>query len=640
MREWTTVSDEELKVREFEMLKYFRAVCEENDIPYSLAYGTLLGARRHGGFIPWDDDVDVFVLREDYERLISALRKNHEHRFQVMTHEDHPDYYYNIAKLVDTETALVEHGYRPIAGYGVFVDIFPLDRVPSDDKAFARQSRKAKIYSWFRAVSIIENSSTAHRNLLKRIASFCLKIVSDLFGTEFWLRAADRALRMYEHSDYDLVCCLTEYPKPRERMSCTRLLQGETILFEGEPFSCVSDVEGYLTDRYGDYRKLPPENERGIRHNFTAYHRPEKPNVLHFAHLDDNRFSGVNAAVKQTLKAQNQRVNVAWCNVNKGNKTQVEGVQQFPFDNSFDIEKLPEPFCRPDLVVFQETHRAPYVKIAKQLRKMGIPYVTVPHGELSVAALKQKRLKKWLADKTYFHSFIGRAAGIQCLSEFERSQIPFSAHKFVATNGIELPQKGKTNFRKKGVRFVFVGRIDVSVKGLDLLVDAVALSAETLRNNGATITLCGPQYHGVQELSEQIRARGVEDLISLHDPVLDEEKAQALLDADLFIQTSRHEGMPMGVLEALGYGLPCVLTHGTTLAETVESVAAGFAAETSAESIAKALKAAVRAAEEEKLSAYSQNARTFAEENFSWEAVTEKTLKIYKRLGEGCLDRT
>ncbi len=460
MREWTIASNEELKTREFEMLKHFRAVCEENDIPYSLAYGTLLGACRHG----------------------------------------------------------------------------------------------------------------------------------------------------------------------------------ETILFEGEPFSCVSNVEGYLTDRYGDYRKLPPENERGIRHNFTAYHRPEKPNVLHFAHLDDNRFSGVNAAVKQTLKAQSQQANVAWCNVNKGNKTQVEGVQQFPFDNSFDIEKLSAPFCRPDLVVFQETHRVCYPKIARQLRRKGIPYITVPHGELSARALQQKRLKKWLADQTLFRAFIARAAAVQCLSDFECQETTVKPPKFVVGNGIALPETYKTDFRKKGVRFVFIGRMDVDVKGLDLLVEAAALAAEELRKNGAVITLYGPEIQGVQALRQQIAARSVDDLISLREPVLDDEKARVLLDADLFIQTSRHEGMPMGVLEAMSYGLPLVLTEGTTLAQTVAENAAGFAAQTDAESIAVALKQALLAAEEGRLLPRSQNARDFAQKHFSWEAVAEKTLKIYERLGDRCRD--
>ncbi|MBR7071247.1 MAG: LicD family protein [Clostridia bacterium] len=638
MNSLSPVTPAEIKTIAFDILKYFRSVCEENHIPYSLAYGTLLGAVRHSGFIPWDDDVDVFLLRRDYDRFLQAVQQRPHPRFQLFTAQSHPDFFYAYAKLIDTDTVMKEYGVHPFSGNGVFVDIFPLDNIPSDEKGFERFTRRLRFNAALHSASVIQHLNKFQKPLRWKLSAALLMPLAKLFGTKFWLKRYDKLLHTYDGSETEYVCCLTENPSFRERIKRTRMEHLESVLFEGEPFSCMAETEQFLIDRYGDYRKLPPVEARGLQHNFSAWHRPEKPVLLHVAYLTDDAFSGVNVAVAGHLRAQQKEATIGLLNIGPGTP---DGLEQLTYRKPFRLDELPEPFCRPDLVIFQETYRADYLTVAAQLRRRKIPYITVPHGELSASAQQHKHLKKAVANATLFYPFIHGAKAIQCLSPFELEEVHFPVPKFLATNGIALPPQAKTDFRQDGFQFVFVGRLSLAVKGLDLMTEAVAQVADDFRKHRAQLHLYGPDREDtVARLTEMIAAQKVEDLVFLHNAVSGEEKESVLKDADLFIQTSRHEGMPMGILEALSYGLPCVLTRGTTLSDRVAAAGAGFAAENTASSIAAALKSALSVAESRQLKSYGDAARTFVEQNFSWETVARDTVSIYKKMGDGCLERT
>ena len=119
------LSLQELKDIEFNLLKEFRAFCNENGIRFFLAYGTLLGAIRYKGFIPWDDDIDVLVPREDYNKLIRIFRDSDKYR--LYSFERNQKYGYPFAKLCDMSTRKIEFYFEPLVDYGVDIDIFPLD---------------------------------------------------------------------------------------------------------------------------------------------------------------------------------------------------------------------------------------------------------------------------------------------------------------------------------------------------------------------------------------------------------------------------------------------------------------------------------------------------------------------------------
>jgi len=121
---------QELKDIEFDILKMFDAFCKENNIRYFFAYGTLLGAIRYKGFIPWDDDVDVLVPREDYDRLLKLFTDSEQYR--LYAYEREPKYRYPFAKLCDMTTRKDEGGYENGVELGVDIDIFPLDAWDND----------------------------------------------------------------------------------------------------------------------------------------------------------------------------------------------------------------------------------------------------------------------------------------------------------------------------------------------------------------------------------------------------------------------------------------------------------------------------------------------------------------------------
>ena len=130
---------QELKEIEFDMLKMFDAFCKENNIRYFLAYGTLLGAIRYKKFIPWDDDVDVLVPREDYDRLLHLFQDNEKYRLYAF--EKNENYLFPFAKICDLETRKDEFGYESSIELGVDIDVFPLDAWDDD---FEKAKKEAK----------------------------------------------------------------------------------------------------------------------------------------------------------------------------------------------------------------------------------------------------------------------------------------------------------------------------------------------------------------------------------------------------------------------------------------------------------------------------------------------------------------
>ena len=125
---------DEIKNRELEILKWIDKTCKENGITYFLAYGTLLGAVRHKGFIPRDDDIDIFMTRENYNKFLDINNKEISKKFSVLSLETEKTYYYPFAKVVDNDTYVDEKKFKKIDKLGVWVDIFPLDFYNSSKK--------------------------------------------------------------------------------------------------------------------------------------------------------------------------------------------------------------------------------------------------------------------------------------------------------------------------------------------------------------------------------------------------------------------------------------------------------------------------------------------------------------------------
>ena len=304
---------------------------------------------------------------------------------------------------------------------------------------------------------------------------------------------------------------------------------------------------------------------------------------------------------------------------------------QIPYKKPFKTENIIKAWDKPDLVVFHEIYRIEFIQIKNELVKSGIPYIIIPHGSLTENAQKKSRLKKLVGNFLLFNSYINNSVAIQYLSKTEMESSIGKEKGFIGTNGISLPDEQKQSFSKDCTKLLYIGRTELFHKGIDLMINAVSLIKEFMVENCVSLTIFGPDCdESHRAIKELIKKYEVSEIITLNDGVTGEEKEKELLKADIFIQTSRSEGMPMGILEAMSYGLPCIVTTGTTLGEKVEEYAAGWVAKIDTQSIADCIKKAIK--EKDELNNKSKNAIKLMTEEFSWENITISVLEQYKRL--------
>ena len=257
----------QIQLTQLEILIEVDKICCEHDIKYFLTAGTLLGAVRHKGFIPWDDDIDIGMHRKDYDNFLEIANKELDEKYFCQSIYSETNYYLPFAKIRKNKTRYVEASAKHLdINKGVYIDLFPMDNVP--DNTIARFIHRIEFYILFRIVLAKSGvGSPDDRRVLKRMVYGTLKIFSIPFKKRNFLLYMDQRMKKYSGNKTRYVTSMAgAYGYTREKMPSCIFESVTKIEFEGQLFYAPSRSHEYLTRLYGDYMTLPPVGQRENRH--------------------------------------------------------------------------------------------------------------------------------------------------------------------------------------------------------------------------------------------------------------------------------------------------------------------------------------------------------------------------------------
>lgn len=254
-----------LQLKELDTLVYFKEFCDKNNLLFYLCGGCCIGSLRTGGFIPWDDDIDILMPRDDYEKLYKLWDNDKHERFKLLR-TDEKIFTGNIfTTIVDTETTCVKANQAHLdIPFGIMMDIFPIDGCPKGKFKRTMQKLNAMIYSLFLAQIVPEN----HGGIMALGSKFLLSIVKSPKAREKKWRNAERRMSKYKISDCEYITELCEgvhsmqpeYPKEWFASAVYRE-------FEGLQMPIPVGYDPYLKKAFGDYMTPPPEDKQKPHHD-------------------------------------------------------------------------------------------------------------------------------------------------------------------------------------------------------------------------------------------------------------------------------------------------------------------------------------------------------------------------------------
>ncbi len=257
MRLMTEEESRKLKNIELDILLEVQHVCEELGIQFFLDSGTLLGAARHNGFIPWDDDIDIGMLRDDYNRFLSEAPKILKKSYWLQNPYNESDATVSFAKVRRVDTLLLENANKGNAGnQGIWIDIFPFDVVDGSRESLLKQKKKWRFWHKLFTLRAVGRGSR-QMGLVPRIARFSIHAVLSLAPKEFYLRALD-SIAFEPSQREEGVITSFHYFNAFLELPFNKAFPLTVLPFEGHEMPVFNNWEMYLEQIYGNWKQLPP----------------------------------------------------------------------------------------------------------------------------------------------------------------------------------------------------------------------------------------------------------------------------------------------------------------------------------------------------------------------------------------------
>lgn len=259
------LSTDELKELQLDMLKEIDAFCKEKGLTYFLTYGTLIGAIRHSGYIPWDDDIDILMPRPDYEKFIGSYKSDKSY---VISDQLDTNYQYLFAKVSDRNTVLIEDTAKR-ADVGAYIDVFPLDGLPDSEDEGIKHIKK-KIF-WVKLYDIKRlKLYSKYRAGYKNVLLVFLKMILLPVPFRLILNRIKSIMTKYEYKDSSKVVEMV-FARPNRIVSKDLFANVIQWKFEDSYMNVPKGYHEYLASIYGDYMRLPSEENRITHHRFKVY---------------------------------------------------------------------------------------------------------------------------------------------------------------------------------------------------------------------------------------------------------------------------------------------------------------------------------------------------------------------------------
>lgn len=269
MKEYSPEILKRIQNVELEIYKYFSDVCRKNEINYFAVGGTNIGAVRHNGFIPWDDDMDIGLLRKDYDKLIRILKDNIDERYEVINTEININFPLMVTRIQKKGTSFKDFSLKDVkCDLGIYIDLFPFDCTSPNQKEQRRHIKK----SWFWGKMLILRSlpypvipyKKGFKAGIVKYTCLCLHYLLCLFhiSPKYIYKKAYQSCVSYNSQNTNHFLCLMETFPSKSLMTLDSILPTKTVKFEDTTMEVFCNYDRYLSNVFGDYMKLPLPEDR------------------------------------------------------------------------------------------------------------------------------------------------------------------------------------------------------------------------------------------------------------------------------------------------------------------------------------------------------------------------------------------